>query len=184
MKRFHRFLRPVAFATACTVAFATGAAAQVVEMPDVPIGEEDFSTGRSSGGLLAALPPTSRDMAAGLQGDSAEVPVGSIWRLDPARGLVPVTLSAGTGSETRVGVDVVAANAAAEGWPWYGKAALIAGCVVVAGLVTWGIVEACDHGSSSHDHDSSQNMNFNFRDGNTVTIRYGSTESSGGLPPR
>lgn len=183
MKRFPRFLRAVAFATACAVAFATGAAAQVVEVPDAPIGEEDFSTGLPSGGLLAALPPSSRDPAAVLQGEAPTPPAGSIYRLDPAHGLVPVTIAAGTGSETRLGVDVTAANTSSEGWPWYGKAALIVGCVALADLATWGIVEACDHDSSSHDHDSSQNMNFHFRDGNSVTIRYGSTESSGG-PPR
>ena len=171
MKRHPRFLRTIAFATACAVAFATGAAAQVVEIPDAPIGEEDFSTGRSSGGLLAALPPTSRDTSAGLQGDSAEVPVGSIWRLDPAKGLVPVTLSAGTGNETRVGVDVSAAEAASEGWPWYGKAALVVGCVLVAGLATWAIVEGTHSGS--HDDDSSQHMSVGVGgEGNHVTVHY------------
>ncbi len=172
MKRLPRFLRTVAFATACTVAFATGAAAQVVEIPEAPIGEEDFSTGRSSGGLLAALPPTSRDTAAGLQGDVSAPPAGSIYRLDPAHGLVPVTIAAGSGSETRLGVDVTVANAASEGWPWYGKAALIVGCVALAGLATWAIVEASNSGGNSSGDDSSKNTTINMHDNNSVTIRY------------
>ena len=171
MKRHPRFLRTIAFATACAVAFATGAAAQVVEVPPAPIAEEDYGSGLSATDLLAALPPAARDPAAEGSQEGPEAPVGSVYRLDPARGLVPVTLAAGTGSETRVGVDVGAANAASEGWPWYGKAALIAGCIVVAGLATWAIVESTHSGS--HDDDSSQHMSVGVGgEGNHVTVHY------------
>ena len=170
MKRFPRFLRAVAFATACAVGFATGAAAQVVEVPEPSIGVEDFGTGLDAATLLASLPLTSRDPAAGLPQEGPEAPVGSIYRLDPARGLVPVTLAAGSGSETRLGVDVGAANAASEGWPWYGKAALIVGCVAVAGLAVWAVVEACDSGGSSHDHDSSSYMPIGIDGNNNIVI--------------
>lgn len=171
MKRFPRFLRAVAFATACAVGFATGAAAQVVEVPEPSIGVEDFGSGLDAATLLASLPQDARDPAAALPQDAPEAPVGSIYRLDPSRGLVPVTLSAGTGSETRLGVDVGAANAASEGWPWYGKAALIVGCVAVAGLTIWAITEACDGGSSSHDHNTSYNLPIDVSgNGNTITI--------------
>ena len=171
MKRFPRFLRAVAFATACAVGFATGAAAQVVEVPEPSIGVEDFGSGLDAATLLASIPQDARDPAAALPQEGPEAPVGSIYRLDPSRGLVPVTLSAGTGSETRVGVDVGAANAASEGWPWYGKAALVVGCVLVVGLATWGIVEASHSGS--HDDDSSQHMSVGVGgEGNSVSIHY------------
>lgn len=173
MKRHPRFLRTIAFATACAVAFATGAAAQVVEVPPAPIAEEDYGTDLSAATLLAALPPTARDPAAeGLQ-DAPEAPVGSVFRLDPSRGLVPVTLSAGTGGETRLSVNVTAANEASEGWPWWGKACVVVGCVVVAGLATWAIVEACDGGSHTSGDNSSQTLTVTQSgEGNAIHINY------------
>ena len=173
MKRHPRFLRTIAFATACAVAFATGAAAQVVEVPAAPIAEEDYGSGLSATDLLAALPPASRDPAAEIPRDAPEAPVGSVYRLDPARGLVPVTLSAGTGGETRLSVNVTAANEATDGWPWWGKALVIGGCVVVAGLATWAIVDACDGGSHSSGDDSSRNVTISQSgQGNAIHITY------------
>ena len=90
----------------------------------------------------------------------------------------PLLLQAATGSDTRLGVDLTAADAASRGWPWYGKAALVVGCVAVAALATWAVIEATNDGS--HDHDSSEHLSVRVHgEDNTVNIRYGSNENTG-----
>lgn len=95
---------------------------------------------------------------------------------------LPVVASAGTGQDTRVGVDLAAADRATEGWPWWGKALVAGGCVVVAGIVTYAIVDACNGGS--HDGDSSSHLTLGVGgENNTVTVNYraeggGNTSSS------
>lgn len=91
---------------------------------------------------------------------------------------LPLTIQSASGAGTRVGVDVAAAERAAQGWPWYGKAALVVGCVAVAALATWAVIEATNDGS--HDHDSSEHLSVGVHgEGNTVNIRYGSNENTG-----
>ena len=89
--------------------------------------------------------------------------------------LMPVVAKAGTGMETRVGVDMAAANEISDGWPWYAKAGLVVGCVAVAGLATWAVLDACDGGR--HDNDSSQRLMLDVGgEGNSVTIHYHTDE--------
>lgn len=85
---------------------------------------------------------------------------------------VPITIQAGSGTETRLGVDLAAADKATEGWPWYGKAAVVVGCVAVVALATWAIVEAAQDGS--HDNDSSSHVTIYGDDGSTLNVRIGS----------
>lgn len=97
--------------------------------------------------------------------------------LDPApAGTSPLTLQAASGADTRLAVDLAAADKATEGWPWYGKAAVVVGCVLVVGLATWGIVEASHNGS--HDNDSSTHYTIYGDDGSTLNVRIGSDNSS------
>lgn len=92
---------------------------------------------------------------------------------------IPVVASSATASDTRLGVDLSAANAASDGWPWYGKAALIAGCVILVGLSAWAIVAACESGGSSSGDDSSTRYGVVVGgEGNTVHVRIDSPESS------
>ena len=78
----------------------------------------------------------------------------------------------------RVEGDLAAADKATEGWPWYGKAAVVVGCVLVAGLATWAIIDACQE--SSHDNDSSTHTTIWVSgEGNATTITVGSPSNTG-----
>lgn len=91
-------------------------------------------------------------------------------------GTSPLTLQVASGADARLGVDLSAANKATEGWPWYGKAAVVVGCVLVVGLATWGIVEASHKGS--HDHDSSTHYTIYGDDGSTLNVRIGADNNT------
>lgn len=94
----------------------------------------------------------------------------------------PIRIQAGSDAETRIDVNLSAADRASEGWPWYGKAAVIAGCVLLAGLATWAIIEASSD-SGIPAHDSSQHMDIRVNDGGNVAVHYHSPESHGGPGP-
>lgn len=144
--------------------------AQTVEVPDTPPAVEEGGPDASD---LAASAPIGTDLAmlyhVPAAGDADFAPV------TPAS--PPLALQAATGADTRIGVDLSAANAASQGWPWWGKAALVAGCVVVAGITTWAIIEASDSGS--HDGDSSSHLTVvnNGQEG-SVNVTY--SNSGGG----
>lgn len=90
---------------------------------------------------------------------------------------VPITVKAASGETTRLAVDVAAADRATEGWPWYGKAAVVVGSVALVGLATWAIVEASHNGS--HDNDSSTHYTIMGGDeGSTVNVRIDSPDTS------
>lgn len=75
--------------------------------------------------------------------------------IHPSRAAMPITLSAGTGAETRLALDVGAMNSQAEsqGWPtWLTVTAWVAG-VAIVGLAAWGIVEATQSSGSSTSGD-------------------------------
>ncbi len=146
--------------------------AQTVEVPDVAPdyaegGPEDMEFVTANAGcdlaMLYQVPTSPREEG---------------FEASPAAPLPPLTIQSASGAETRVGVDVAAAERASEGWPWYGKAALVVGCVAVAALATWAVIEATNDGS--HDHDSSEHLSVGVHgEGNTVNIRYGSNENTG-----
>ncbi len=147
--------------------------ADTVELPDAP---DPFSQpGGPDAADLAASAPIGTDLAM-----LYHVPAdGSVpYTLTPAATPAsPLTLQAGTGADTRLGVDVAAADAASQGWPWYGKAALIAGCVLVAGVAAWAIIEATNDGS--HDGDSSSNLTV-VNNGQEGAINVTYSNSGGG----
>lgn len=146
--------------------------ADTVELPDAP--PPAVEPGGPDAADLAASAPIGGDLAM-----LCHVPAdgNAPYALTPVSpGNSPLTLQAGTASDTRLGVDLAAANAASEGWPWYGKAALVVGCVLVAGVATWVIIEATNDGS--HDGDSSSHLTVvnNGQDG-SVHVTY---NNSGG----
>lgn len=150
--------------------------ADAVTLPEAP--PPTVEPGGPDASDLAPSAPIGTDLAL-----LCHVPAdGSVpYTLTPAATPAsPLTLQAGTGADTRLGVDLSAADAASQGWPWYGKAALIAGCVLVAGVAAWAIVEACESGNNTSGDDSSHHTTITMRDGNSVTVHYGSTETSGG----
>lgn len=103
------------------------------------------------------------------------VPRDTVYDAAPAS-VSPLTLQAASGADTRLSVDIGAADKATEGWPWYGKAAVVVGCVLVVGLATWGIVEASHKGS--HDHDSSTHYTIYGDDGSTLNVRIGADNNT------
>lgn len=144
--------------------------AQTVEVPDTLPSVEEGGPGASD---LASSAPIGTDLAM-----LYHVPAAGDADFTPAtQAASPLTLKSATGAETRIGVDLAAANAASQGWPWYGKAALVAGCVVVAGLTAWAVIEASNSGS--HDGDSSSHLTVvnNGQDG-SVNVTY--SNSGGG----
>lgn len=146
--------------------------ADTVELPDAP---DPFS---EPGG------PDAADLAASAPiGDLAmlyHVPTAAdVDIAENATTASPLLLQAATGSDTRLGVDLTAADAASRGWPWYGKAAVLVGCVLVAGLATWAIVEATQNGDHTSGDDSSTHYNIGVGgEGNSVHVRIDSPETS------
>ncbi len=148
------------------------AAAQTVEVPDVPPAvEAGGATSADIADAMAAGPVQTAMLVTVPTDPTADISTAGTSRL-------PVTAYAGTGQETRLGVDLSAASAQAEreGWPWYGKVAVVVGCALVVGLATWGIVEASHKGS--HDQDSSTHYTIYGDDGATMNVRIGSDNSS------
>ncbi len=149
--------------------------AEEVSVPDAPpIFEAGPTAEEIIGASAAGGVRTTSDLAM-----IVTVPTDPTAEIAPARvPRLPVTASAGTGQDARVAVDMAAAQRAAQGWPWYGKAAVVVGCVAVAALATWAVIEATNDGS--HDHDSSEHLSVGVHgEGNTVNIRYGSNENTG-----
>lgn len=147
--------------------------ADAVTLPEAP--PPAVEPGGPDTSDLAASAPIGTDLAM-----LYHVPAdGSVpYTLTPAATPAsPLTLQAGTGADTRLGVDVAAADAASQGWPWYGKAALIAGCVLVAGVAAWAIIEATNDGS--HDGDSSSNLTV-VNNGQEGAINVTYSNSGGG----
>lgn len=103
------------------------------------------------------------------------VPRDAVYDAAPAPAY-PLTLQAASGADTRLAVDIAAADKATEGWPWYAKAGVVIGCVALVGLATWAIVEA-SHGGS-HDQDSSSHVTIYGDDGATLNVRIGSDNQS------
>lgn len=153
---------------AAAALFAVAAGCIPAAVPAEPLDLDAVVAAYHGGGAAAA------DWR-GVEFAAAEIPEGE------GQGTLPLTVSAGTGAETRVVVDVGAANAASEGWPWWGKALVIGGCVVVAGLATWAVVEACDgsgHNRHSATWDNSQTLGVDVSgQGNSVTVHYYSPSS-------
>lgn len=144
--------------------------AQTVEVPDIA---PAYEVGGPDAGDLAATADAGGDLAMLLY----TVPTAA--DVDPALGaaeggaVAPLSIQGGTGRDWQMGVDprAAAATAEREGWPWYGKAAVVVGCVLVAGLATWAIVEASNKGS--HDDDASQHVTIGQSgEGNALTIHY------------
>jgi len=130
-------------------------------------------------------PVTSADLASAMSAEPVQLAMYYMVPADPSadiapakRGTLPVVASAGTGRDTQLGVDLAAASAQAEreGWPWYGKAAVVVGCALVAGLATWAIVEASHKGS--HDQDSSTHYTLTADDGATMNVRIGADNTT------
>ena len=141
---------------------------------------EDFGTGGFSAAWAfgeADEPETVR--LAMFRAKAAAAGIGA--ETDAAASASPLTVSGGSGRDWQLGVDPRAASETAdrEGWPWYGKALLIGGCVIVAGLATWAIVEACDGGGSHSSSDSSQTVRADVGgQNNSVTIHYHSPSTT------
>lgn len=155
------------------------ACAQEVGVPEEPPAVEDFGGG-GPGGLDAWT------FAAGGRPETLELALADTG-MDPALLAVdggtamPLAIQGGTGRDWQMGVDPRGAAAVAdrEGWPWWGKALVIGGCVVVAGLATWAIVEACDGGSHSSGDDSSTHYHIGVNgSGNRVDVRFNSPNST------
>lgn len=147
--------------------------ADAVTLPEAP--PPAVEPGGPATSDLAASAPIGTDLAM-----LYHVPAdGSVpYTLTPAAGTAsPLTLQAATGADTRLGVDLSAANSASEGWPWYGKAALVVGCVLVAGVAAWAIVEATNDGSHNGDSSSHLTVVNNGQEG-SVNVTY--SNSGGG----
>lgn len=156
------------FAAGCRPALAAEVVAQAPDEPFVSMG------GPSSSDIATAWSAPAFEVAmnrATPRGDGVAV----VSDTSPG---IPLSLSAGTGQATQLGVDLSAASAQAEreGWPWYGKAAVVVGCALVAGLATWAIVEASHKGS--HDQDSSTHYTLTADDGATMNVRIGADNTT------
>lgn len=142
-----------------------------VELPDNGgFAVEDVSTGDEPFAPWAFAETDTRDPALSADvapdaADAAGVDVTTTARL-------PLAVQAGSGQETRVSVNPAAVDSE---WPWYAKAAIVVGCVAVAGVATWAVVESC--GGGRHDNDGSQHMNLNLSgDANQVTVHFHTDE--------
>lgn len=146
--------------------------ADAVSLPDAP--PPAVEPGGPDASDLAASAPIGTDLAM-----LYHVPADGDAQIlaTPAPPASPLTLRSATGADTRIGVDLSAADATSQGWPWYGKAALVVGCVLVAGVAAWAIVEATNDGS--HDGDSSSHLTVvnNGQEG-SVNVTY--SNSGGG----
>lgn len=130
-------------------------------------------------------PFTAADLSDAMSAEPARLAMYYVVPADPSadiepakRGALPIVASAGTGRDTQLGVNLSAASAQAEreGWPWYAKAGVVVGCVLVVGLATWGIVEASHKGS--HDNDASTHYTIYGDDGSTLNVRIGADNNS------
>lgn len=125
--------------------------ADTVELPDAPA---PFSEpGGPDASDLAASAPIGTDLAMLYYHVPADgsAPI----TIHPSRAAMPITLSAGTGAETRLALDVGAMSSQTEqqGWPtWLTVTAWVAGIAIV-GLAAWGIVEATQSSGSSTSGD-------------------------------
>lgn len=151
--------------------FSTAWAGEVA-VQDAP--EYDFCEGGPTAGDLSFQPAggggvdTPSDLAMLYTVPTA--PDGAGAGATPA-GESPLRLQAGSGQDTRVGVDLATADRATDGWPWWGKALVVGGCIIVAGIATWAIVEAVNDGS--HDGDSSSHATVSVGgQNNSVTVNY------------
>lgn len=131
---------------------------------------EDFGTGGFSAAWAfgeADEPETVR--LAMFRPKAAAAGIGA--ETDAPASASPLTVSGGSGRDWQLGVDPRAAAETAdrEGWPWYGKALLIGGCVIVAGLAVWAIADACDGGGNSSGDDSGIHVHVPG-DGNTINV--------------
>lgn len=125
--------------------------ADAVEYPEAP--PPAVEPGGPDASDLAASAPIGTDLAMLLY----HMPTDRSKPLvvTPARAAMPLALSAGTGSETRLTLDVGAVSSQAErqGWPtWLTVTAWVAGIAIV-GLAAWGIVEATQSSGSSTSGD-------------------------------
>ncbi len=171
MKRIHKGISLVlAAAMACWGCPAY--AEEAVSVPDAPPAVE-------------VSPVTSADLASAMSAEPVQLAMYYVVPADPSadiepakRGALPIVASAGTGRDTQLGVNLSAASAQAEreGWPWYAKAGVVVGCVLVVGLATWGIVEASHKGS--HDNDASTHYTIYGDDGSTLNVRIGADNNS------
>lgn len=138
-----------------------GEVAPSVETVGLSSGDFAMPSARDGLTMLFSPPPVPRDATFA----SAPPPAS------------PLTLRAASGSDTRLSVDIGAADKATDGWPWYGKVAFVAGCVVLVGLTAWAVIEA-SNGDGSHDNDSSQNIMVRGYEGATVNVRVDSPDTS------
>lgn len=172
MKRIHKGISLVLVAAmacwGCQPAYA-----EEVSVPDAPpIFEAGPTTEEIIGASAAGGVRATSDLAM-----IVTVPTDPTAEIAPARvPRLPVTASAGTGQDARVAVDMAAAQQATEGWPWYGKAAVVVGCALVVGLATWGIVEASHKGS--HDNDAATHYTIYGDDGATLNVRIGADNTT------
>lgn len=144
--------------TASTPAFA--------QLPDAPAADASSAIGIDAFSFWAGSAAPSL---------SADAPPILLAQADATPATLPIAVSAGTGAQTRLGVDLAAADQATEGWPWYAKAGLVVGCIAVAGLATWAVVDACDGGR--HDNDQSQRIDLHLDgEGNTLTVHFHTDE--------
>ena len=167
MKTHFTFLKTVSLFLAAALAAAgcqPALAEEVAVMPDEPF----VSMGGPSAADLAAA---SEPVQTAMLYIAPTAPRDAVCGAAPASAY-PLTLQAASGADTRLAVDIAAAEKATEGWPWYAKAGVVIGCVVVVGLATWAIVEASHSGS--HDQDSSSHVTIYGDDGSTLNVRIGS----------
>ena len=149
----------------------TPAWADAVDLPDAP--PPAVEPGGPDASDLATSAPIGTDLAMLYTVPTA--PDGAGTGTTPMRDS-PLKLQSGTGQDTRLGVDLAAADKATDGWPWYAKAGVVVGCVALVALATWGIVEASHSGS--HDNDSSTHYTIYGDDGATLNVKIGSPSSS------
>lgn len=148
--------------------------ADAVAVPDTPPAIEEGGPDASD---LAASAPIGTDLAM-----LYHVPATGNADLSPAASsALPVELSAGTGADTRLGVDMSALNSQAEreGWPTWAKGTVIVCGVAVVALASWAIVEACQHGEHTSGDDSSSHFSVGVGgENNSVTIHYDSPQNT------
>lgn len=164
LKTLSILLAAAIFAAGCQPALAEDVAVPDTA-PTVEVGgpaDADFVTANAAPAVTMLFAPPS-------------VPRDAVYDAAPAPAY-PLTLQAASGADTRLAVDIAAADKATEGWPWYAKVGVVVGCVALVGLTTWAIVEARNGGS--HDQDSSTHITVVGDDGSTVNVRVGSDNNS------
>lgn len=137
--------------------------AQTVTVPDAPPVVEEG--GPDSADLAALAPTTDLAMIYHVPADaSAEV-------MPPRRGTLPLAITAGTGSDTRLSIDMSGAKAQVEedGWGWKTWTVIgVCAVAVIAASAIFIVRETQDHGGGD---DSGTHIDVS---GNNNTVRINS----------